>query len=316
MEARVEEAYQSLLEDMSEHPSPAPAPPHGLSEEAYSQSYAEALQTLAAQKDAVQTISRAWQRFSDIRIYKYYRDLIKFRERGDPGLMLKCINPAEASLVDAAAGVHVRFRLGGDQFPPVIYYKIFIHNPLVDVNAFAPRDYTLHKAKTAKQENIKAHAVKEEKHSGWYERVENNGWRPVADRTLAMFDQITQETSCRIIPFHHNKTARRRNKQQWAKMRKREWLQKMYAAGKEAELAASSPLKGVKEDPEEDIEFEEDEAAILIQWSDGLDFEKYTEGWSQLATSARSELFSGLADIPFDALDEMYLRDPEGYEGE
>lgn len=67
--------------------------------------------------------------------------------------------------MDAAAGVHVRFRLGGDQvrpltegisadelrqFPPVIYYKIFIHNSLVDVNSFAPRDYTVHKQKSAK----------------------------------------------------------------------------------------------------------------------------------------------------------------------
>lgn len=38
-------------------------------------------------------------------------------------------------------GVHVRFRLGGYTFPPQIYFKIYTHRPLCDVNAFAPRDY-------------------------------------------------------------------------------------------------------------------------------------------------------------------------------
>jgi hypothetical protein len=37
--------------------------------------------------------------------------------------------------------VHVRFRLGGSIFPPKVYFKIFTHRPLCDVNAFAPRDY-------------------------------------------------------------------------------------------------------------------------------------------------------------------------------
>ena len=37
--------------------------------------------------------------------------------------------------------LHVRFRLGGLSFPPLIYYKIFVHGAIVDINAFAPRDY-------------------------------------------------------------------------------------------------------------------------------------------------------------------------------
>ena len=44
-------------------------------------------------------------------------------------------------LLDAAAGVRVRFRLGGARFPPTIYYKIFTCSALCDVGAFAPRDY-------------------------------------------------------------------------------------------------------------------------------------------------------------------------------
>ncbi len=46
-------------------------------------------------------------------MYKFYRDLINFKGKGDPKMMLRCINPAEAKLFDRAAGAHVKFRLGG-----------------------------------------------------------------------------------------------------------------------------------------------------------------------------------------------------------
>jgi hypothetical protein len=49
------------------------------------------------------------------------------RERGDPRELLKSINPREAQLADAASGIHVRFRLGGTVFPPLVFYKIFTH---------------------------------------------------------------------------------------------------------------------------------------------------------------------------------------------
>jgi len=283
-----------------------------VSEEAYNEVYAAALAQLNREKAAVATIVRAWQRFSDVRIYRYYRDLIKFRERGDPQLMLKCINPGEASLVDAAAGIHVRFRLGGMQFPPVIYYKIFVHQALVDINAFAPRAYTKVKEKEAKTVNNKTRGPLEaQDHSGWYERVENNGWRPVADRALQMADATTQETSCRVIPFHHKKSARQHNKKQWLKLRKREWMMKMYSQNKSTidEWGEKEEAEGY--DPG-DFEDDEGEAAMLIDWSEALDFDSYTEDWGKLATSSRSELFMGTSDAPLDLLLEG---DVDAYEG-
>ena len=48
-----------------------------------------------------------------IQVYKYYRDLINFKTQGDPMVMLKCVNPKEAALLDAASGTHVKFRLAG-----------------------------------------------------------------------------------------------------------------------------------------------------------------------------------------------------------
>lgn len=55
--------------------------------------------------------------------------------------LLRCIIPGEADILDKASGVHVRFRLGGHIFPPKIYYKIYTHRPLCDLNSFAPRHY-------------------------------------------------------------------------------------------------------------------------------------------------------------------------------
>jgi hypothetical protein len=55
---------------------------------------------------------------------------------------LKFINPKESQLIEAASGLHIKFRLGGRNFPPTVYYKIFAHKPIIDMNSFSPRDYT------------------------------------------------------------------------------------------------------------------------------------------------------------------------------
>ena len=164
-------------------------------------------------------IERAWRRYTNMRIYRYYRDLIMFRSAGNPGLMLKCINPREAHIADAAAGIHVRFRLGGSVFPPNIYYKIYTHQPLCDVNAFAPKDYVRARQCTTRKAGPGAtkpapgrlgagacdsrgnstvmalrvgssvfnarmsHETRDGSgragFSGWYVREDTNGWRPV-----------------------------------------------------------------------------------------------------------------------------------------
>lgn len=120
----------------------------------------------------------------------YYKDLINFKQKGNPHELLKSINPGEAALLDGASRCHVRFRLGGVKFPPLIYYKIFSHGGLVDINSFAPRDYMKIKKDVGKQ-SINVHFDKPENdnHNGWYMRFENNGWRPINDKVLAQVDQ-------------------------------------------------------------------------------------------------------------------------------
>ena len=39
----------------------------------------------------------------NVKIFKYYRDFINFKEKGDPSMLIKSINPAEAQLLDPAS---------------------------------------------------------------------------------------------------------------------------------------------------------------------------------------------------------------------
>ena len=125
--------------------------------------------------------------------------------------LLKSINPAEAGLLDAASRCHIRFRLGGDRFPPLIYYKIFAHGGIVDINAFAPRDYNALKKETRK-EAINVHFDKPENDNfdGWYQRIERNGWRPISDKVLTPQDKVELESNKKPKPFHFNPILRQK----------------------------------------------------------------------------------------------------------
>ena len=252
-------------------------------------------------KDAAAVLQRSWRRYTNQRIYKYYKDLIAFRNSGDPSLMLRAINPKESGLVDCAAGIHIRFRLGGHLFPPTIYYKIFTHNGICDVGAFAPRDYTRHKAvdagdrhnnqsggngQTLAQGSIRVGNTNFATNSnsqyadadtrGWYRRHENNGWRPVTVKVLrdAEEDVVAQETAGVDTEFHYSKLKRKEDKDLKRKLKKRDWMQKMYEQGRKGE------------DGGEELEMNDDD---LLKWSNALDFDAYLDGWKHLATSGASD---------------------------
>ena len=83
-------------------------------------------------------MSLMWFFCQDIQVYRYYRDLINFKTRGNPALMLRCINPNEAKILDAASGVHVKFRLAGvsltQSSPKLSFYWDWGENSLVILN--------------------------------------------------------------------------------------------------------------------------------------------------------------------------------------
>jgi len=251
--------------------------------------------------EAVLAIQRAWRSHIDSQVFNYYKDLIRFRCQGDAKFMLKCINPKECDILDSASGIHVRFRLGGVKFPPTVYYKVFSHINVADVCSFAPRDYTKQKVIPSKfaqhrgaEEYISVHNDLE----GWYRRIENNGWRPVADRVVKSLNQdsISYESSRKVIEYSHDKLQRRQDVERRKKKKKIQWLQKMYNTGiletkaeRENEVkelvdtAAQSVFKSVDDHGIEAVDdWEVDE---LLEWTNTLNFDSYLQDWYEYGTT-------------------------------
>ncbi|KAK3096865.1 hypothetical protein FSP39_004143, partial [Pinctada imbricata] len=256
------------------------------------------------ERQAAVVIQRCWRRHIDIQVYRYYRDLINFKTRGNPTLMLRCINPREAKLLDAASGVHIKFRLAGERFPPNIYYKIFTHRPVQDMCSNSPKDYTKVevKLKMAKDVHGRVRDVPQTtpEKDGWYQRQENNGWRLVSDRLIHhMADPITWESSNKKYEHHHDKITRKQDVEKRKKQKKIQWMQKMYRDGllhaksddpetvNLIEGAAAGMVATVEKlgpDALEDWEVDE-----LLDWTTSLNFDEYLNNWKDLATSAYSE---------------------------
>ena len=247
-------------------------------------------------------VQDAWRRYVNRQIYQFYVDLIKFRERGDPQMMLKCINPKEAGLIDAASGLHVRFRLGGPAFPPTIFYKIFCHGSVADICSFAPKDYVF------SRQNVVTTAMRHNKgtiptddRSRWYKRNDNNEWRPISERILQEAESIVEQQQqqqqyaiTREMPWHHTKLKRQEDVQLKVKRKRREWLKQLYTQeqmvltmdvqSKKAVVDDASALFGSMTDAEL-----EDEVQRLVQWTRDLDFKTYREDWLHMATTAASD---------------------------
>jgi hypothetical protein len=180
---------------------------------------------------AAVAIQNCWRGYMSTRIFRYYRDLISFQERGMPNQLLRCVNPAEARLLDAASRTHVRFRLGGASFPPTIYYKVFVHGGLLDIGSFAPRDYTEEGSKKmAPRHSVRpGDMLPDHDHDGWYRRLERNNWRPMSMKLVEEgLDLHLGRGTVQQQVFHHSKSLRKDEQERRKRTKKRDWLQKMY----------------------------------------------------------------------------------------
>lgn len=238
-------------------------------------------------RTAAKRIQACWRSFSSRRIMRYFVDLIKFREQGNPGKLLRSINPREAGLLDSATGAHVRFRLGGLEWPPKVYYKIYTHASVTDICAFAPRDYTRAKQLVPRKLHNKPLPNERrvaETREGWYRRVENNGWRPVQESLLRELDFVTVSTSATTVPFAPTKVQRREDVAQKRRQKKIDWLRKMYkdrgAEGAHDRAAQAAAGEDVGDGHEVDA---------LLQWTDDLDFDSYHDNWLTLATTGHAK---------------------------
>ncbi|KRX09150.1 hypothetical protein PPERSA_08866 [Pseudocohnilembus persalinus] len=273
------------------------------------------------QNTAAFKIQRMWRSAENRKIYKYYRDIILFRCKGNPAKLLKAINPNEAQLLETASNVHLRFRLGGENFPPNIYYKIFIHRGQVDINSFAPRDYSAIKkpnnphSKNQVKISYDKYKQNQNKHidEGWYLRIDNNGWRPISHKVLNKADQVELFSANKIKYYHHNKAKRTEKTIKKKRANKLRWLQNLYKNARQDEDDENKTQKMQNSDnqnqeeyieipkdynPLKDdkfLELEEDDfdeqVNELIEWSDNLDYDSYVKDWFQLSTSNASENF-------------------------
>lgn len=172
-----------------------------------------------AQLKAVLVVQRTWRRDQARRQYEALKDTIAaFDRSGDPCLLLRQILPSESMLLDSAMQVHVRFRLGGTRFPPSIYYKVYTHGAVVDLGAFAPRDYVAERIGLSK--------------GPCYQRAENNGWRLMYPRLvptgLKVVDEVEKATRKPLKNFHFSRLKRREDLERARRKRTVEWMRKLY----------------------------------------------------------------------------------------
>mmetsp|Transcript_24028 Transcript_24028/g.58357 ORF Transcript_24028/g.58357 Transcript_24028/m.58357 type:complete len:513 (+) Transcript_24028:33-1571(+) len=185
------------------------------------------------QDSAASRIQRAFRATSDYRMYKALRDLIAFHNRGNPYSLLRAVCPIEAQVLEPAMRGHVRYRLGGSAFPPAIYYKIYCHGPVVDVGAYAPRNYAL--------ERKVGQAVP----NAWYVRQENNGWRPLARRQArAAPDEVELRATQKSmqIQFPPMRNQRRELTNSARGRRQIKWLQEVARSTKTSKSPRRRPV--------------------------------------------------------------------------
>lgn len=80
-------------------------------------------------KDAVQIIENAWCRHRDRQMFRLLKHAVCAAEHALSNDILRRLSPREAELLrDPSLNVKVKFRFGGIEFPPVIYFKIYVRN--------------------------------------------------------------------------------------------------------------------------------------------------------------------------------------------
>ncbi|XP_040911369.1 protein MFI [Toxotes jaculatrix] len=250
------------------------------------------------QQKAARIIQKTWRRYVHREVFRYFKELIGHCTQQDPQAILKAVNPREAELLDAAAGLFIRFRLGGITFPPSIYYKIFTHRPIADVCANSPKDYTQPglKKPVAQQTN-NGWPVMAEGRSGWYQRVENNSWRLFC-RKVVPIGEPNEFGANKKMDFHYSRLQRQQDVDRWRKRRRIEWLKQIYNQGRQQTHPGRHMVTQVGNSAQEEMdaieekgddEAEDWELDELLVWTTSLSFEEYLQEWRRLACSHFSE---------------------------
>ncbi|CAF3306421.1 unnamed protein product [Rotaria socialis] len=80
-------------------------------------------------REAIQTIENAWCRHRDRQMFRLLKHAVCAAEHALSNDILRRLSPREAELLrDRSLNAKVKFRFGGAEFPPVIYFKIYVRN--------------------------------------------------------------------------------------------------------------------------------------------------------------------------------------------
>ena len=206
-----------------------------------------------APDEAASRISRWYRGRLYRKMYEVLRGMLVGREAEEPSELLRTSVPGEAQVAgDAAAGVHVRLRLGGADWPPRIYFKVFTHRPVVDLGGYAPRDYTREVGRgtlgvgrevpavrnlhaSCRRASEREHDADASGRPGWYVREDRNGWRVLGGGLDMLYGKPSSRMDYAVpAPKERLGEAARRRKQ-----RKVEWMKKMYASAKAEGVAGA-----------------------------------------------------------------------------
>lgn len=274
------------------------------------------------ERDACAIVQRAWTRHRDVRAYRSLRTICCHLGDGDPRVLLRTLSPDDVYACDPTMKSVVRLRLGGTRFPPTIYFKVFTRSAVCDVNAFAPRNYAKEREGTSDDEEeddvdpTSTENLSSERRflrvgktfvavdmrpnvsrDGWYERVENNGWRPIfvsPEDEIALEESdvtdVTRQQGCRRhqrggieSKCTRSKLRSHRDVVEARKRKRREWMMKLYASRRRSDAKRDDETHEWMDDNEDD-----EAVRDMIEWARDLDFEGYAENWSSLGTTRPS----------------------------
>ncbi|KAL8191034.1 UNVERIFIED_CONTAM: hypothetical protein K2H54_066880 [Gekko kuhli] len=170
--------------------------------------------------------------------------------------------------------------------------------------ANSPKDYAALATLKGRRRQGKSQGDNREDLYGWYQRIENNGWRLLSPRFWKALDSITAEDNIKVKEFHYSKVQKKQEIQKRRKRRKIEWLKKMYF-GEHLQVKTLDPTETFliqraaegliaclgNEGLDSVMEWEVDE---MLKWTNALNYEEYVKQWKALGTSRLSEDFKGI----------------------
>lgn len=154
--------------------------------------------------------------------------------------------------VTTCSGLHLRFRLSGECFPPRLLYKIFTHRPVTDICSFCPRNYNAQQTSTSEVVHVTSQPPifsttrigwdgpwGDVAPAGWYNREENNQWRPIDGKLFGTGFFRSERKPCKP-QFHFCSRERARQRELHRKQLQRKWRMAMYRCASRCSLNRAS----------------------------------------------------------------------------